>query len=276
MNELVNPRAVLGDNSPPLSERLEIDEADLKAAAEAIAQRANELPRKVEGVTDEVLAVIGAVVRDAEAQSKTIEKRRVVVKRPWLEAAQTVDTFFGSISGRMDRIATAYTKFARDVRDDRRRVEAARHAEEQRKAQEAQRAADEAARKAREDAEAAAAKGRAATAALAKQRADELQAQADREAELARQREAQAAADAARAAVQPQAVKTELAPDLTMAVKGEWEGRLVDRTQVDWAVLGPHISLKEIEAAVKRAVKSGVRGCRGVEIKFVEDVKFLG
>ena len=134
MNDHVNPRAVIGGNEPPLAERLEIDEAALKAEVEAIAARANELPRKPEGVTEEILAKIGAVVRDAEALEKRAEKRRVEVKAPWLEATQTIDGFYNGLGGRMSRISVAYTKFARDVREQRRQAEAARQAEEQRKA----------------------------------------------------------------------------------------------------------------------------------------------
>ncbi len=259
MNDHVNPRAVIGGNEPPLAERLAIDEAALLADVQALADRANALPRKLKDETAEAdILAIGGVVRDAIALAKRVEARRVEVKAPWLEGGQTVDGFYRTPAQRLTTISTAFQKLIGDWREEKRREEARKAAEEARKRQleETER------RKAAEEAEA---KGRQRTAALNREKADEAAKQAE---------EAQARADAAAAPVATAQVKAEVAPDLTMTAKGEWKGQVVDFRTLDLEVLRPYLKPDRLATALNQAVRMGVRDCRGAEIKMVEKVSF--
>ncbi len=93
MSGAENPRAVPGDNQPPLAERLAADHADLvKRAAEA-AELVPDALRPIQNAEEadaytETAKTIKAVLKDADA-AFTPEKE------PWLAGGRTVETFFG-------------------------------------------------------------------------------------------------------------------------------------------------------------------------------------
>lgn len=281
MNEAVNPREVIGGNEPPLSEQLKLSEEALAARVEALAERANKLPRKlVDATADSDIAEIGAVVRDASALSREVEKRRVAVKQPYLEAGQTVDEFFKAMSGRMDRVAKAFTDLVAKYREEKRLAEAKAKVEAERQRFEAERAAaaerERLARaeeeRLRKEAEDAAARGRAATAKLAQERAQAASAAAA---------EANAALEVASVAKPPEvapaplvATKTEVAPDLTLGATLEWAHEITDLAHLDLEVLRPYLKPDHVEAALKMAVRQGVRTCAGAKIYQREKVSF--
>lgn len=93
MDAAINPRAVMGDNEPPLGERLSSDYTDLvKRATDAAAL---------------VPDVLRPIASDEEAQAHTdtaVDIKKVIAeadelfeieKKPWREGAKTVDEFFG-------------------------------------------------------------------------------------------------------------------------------------------------------------------------------------
>lgn len=92
MDTLLNPRAVPGDNRPPLAERLAIDHAALVLRANEAADLVPDALRPIQ--TDEeadayteTAKTIKDVLRDADA-AFTPEKE------PWLSGGRTVETFF--------------------------------------------------------------------------------------------------------------------------------------------------------------------------------------
>lgn len=295
MNEAVNPRAIMGGNSPPLAELLAIEEAGLVAEVEAIALRANDLRAKVkEASPDDASAAFredsphfveaAGLIRDASALSKRVEARRVEVKAPWLQGEKTVDGFFGPHRDRAGKIAEVYEKALRDAREKVRQEAARLAAEEARRKQqeeaerrraadaEAKRLADEA-KRLQDEADAAAAKGRERTAALARDKATEAAAQAASAAEEAAKPVVEAS-PVVEPAIAVQTAKTEVADGLAMTTKGEWKGTIVDIASLDLAVLRPYLKPDHLAVALNQAVRMGVRACRGAEIKLVEKLGF--
>lgn len=92
MDTVINPRAVAGNNEPPLADRLAIDHAELLKLA---AEKADLVPATIRPIeTDEeagaytdTAAEIKAVIKEADAAFK-------VEKQPWLDGGRTVETFF--------------------------------------------------------------------------------------------------------------------------------------------------------------------------------------
>lgn len=88
----INPRAVLGGNSPPLGERLALDHASLvKRAADAVAGvpadlRAFQTEEEAQAYTDQA-----ADLKELLAEA---DRAFVPEKAPFLEASRTVETFF--------------------------------------------------------------------------------------------------------------------------------------------------------------------------------------
>ncbi len=93
MDALLNPRAVAGDNRPPLAEQLASDYSGLaERAEEAVglvpdALRPIQTDEEADAYTETAKTIKG-VIRDADA-AFTQEKE------PWLEGGRTVEAFFG-------------------------------------------------------------------------------------------------------------------------------------------------------------------------------------
>lgn len=108
MDALLNPRAVSGDNQPPLDERLALDHAEL-------VKRANE-------AIDLVPDVLRPIANDEEADAytetaKTIkdvladaDKAFEPEKKPWLTGGKKVDDFFAfrkTLKAKADKAVSA-------------------------------------------------------------------------------------------------------------------------------------------------------------------------
>jgi hypothetical protein len=270
-NDDINPREMIGGNNPPLSERLPIQEAELVSAVQALADRAGQLPRKLEDATAQAdIATIGAVIRDADALARRIEKRREVVVRPYIDAENDVNNYFKrDIGARVSRISAVFTALVAAYNEEARQRAAKLAAENERRAKEEARekAAEEA--RLRAQADAAAARGRANTAALATKNA-EAAAQASRDA--------QEAADKLRAAqaVEPPAkAKVELAGGgVTMNQNMVWTHEITSFDEVDLNKLRPYIKVEAVDAAIRMAIKMNVREVKGVRIFQKAETKF--
>jgi len=169
-------RLLPGGNQPPLEERLPLDYADDVSAVETVAARATAAPKSISD--DDELAQLTAIVKDARALVRDLEKKRTAEKAPFDKAAKTVHDFFKTRQDRMETVQTALNKRITIYLDAKAAAEkAAREAEARR-----QREAEEARR-------------READAQLAAAReAERARQAAEAAAERARQAEAQAAA----------------------------------------------------------------------------------
>lgn len=259
MNERIDPRLEMGGNNPPLADQLNISEREIIDAAEAIAKRANDAPKTIDDKNAEAAtALIGSIVVDAQALFARLEKRRAVVKDPYLRGGQAVDLFFGGAKDRMTLIAGLLPRRIKTYRD-------AKRAEEQRLA------AEEAERQRKEEAErlraaaAAEAKGRQATAVLEQERAKTAATAAAA---------AQTRVEQAQAPMSVQPAKTAVSEDLTMTTTAEWTYEVKRLDLVDLAVLRPFFKPDHLQAAIKAAVKGGVRELNGVRIYQEEAIKF--
>lgn len=126
MDTVINPRAVAGNNEPPLAERLAIDHADLvKRSTEAAALvpetiRAIETDDEAAAYTD-TAADIKAVIADADAAFTT-------EKAPWLTGGRTVDDFFAfrkTLGAAVKRVTGALDTRANAILAAQRKAEAA-------------------------------------------------------------------------------------------------------------------------------------------------------
>lgn len=235
--ETRNP--TIGDNLPPLSERLGLDYGEDVRATEALAARANAAPREITG--DEDLHLIRTLVGDARTLSKTIDAKRVEEKAPHLEAGRTVDEFFGALTKRLARIADAFQRIADDhatklAKEAKRRAaeEAALKRAEEEKARAAARAAEEAAR-------------------------PKVAAKADAKAE-------EAARAAAELEAKPAADFVPLASDGEALGKLEWTYEVEDPNAIDLVALRPYLKLDAVEVAIRAFMKMGGRKLAGVRI----------
>lgn len=233
-----------GHNKPPLAEVLKDSTQALTADIEALAQRANTTPRKV--VTQADLEKIGRLVLDARALNGRIETTRQTEKAPFLEGGRTVDGFFAILSERVERIASTFQAVADDF-------QRARIAEARRKAEEdAQKARDEQKRQADLAAKAAAA-NRPKTA-------EKHEARADAAAERA------TAVEFVSIAKPADIARTRTASGLLATAKGTWVFEITDYDGIALDKLRPYLKREHIEAAIRLAVRQGVREIGGVHI----------
>lgn len=137
MDTLINPRAVAGDNQPPLAERLAADHADLKKRADEAAELVTEQLRAIESDEEadaytETAKTIKDVIADAD-------KAFTPEKEPWLTGGRVVDDFFGfrkGLKSKVDKVAVAINLWQNKKLAEQRRAEA-EAAEAARKAAEA-------------------------------------------------------------------------------------------------------------------------------------------
>lgn len=226
MDTLTNPRAVIGGNEPPLADRLALDHADLVKEATEAAALVPSEIRAIE--TDEEAAAYTDTAADIKAIIAQADAAFTVEKAPWLAGGRTVDDFFAFRKG-----LEAAVKRVRAALDAR------------------------------------------ANALLAAQRRAEAEAiaaaKAAAEAENERLRkEAEAFDEPAPVAVAPAYVPPVAVKDVARVVSigtgnkasasVRWEHRVVDPDKV------PRQYLMVNDAAIKAAVKGGVRKIEGVEI----------
>lgn len=136
MDTLINPRAVAGDNQPPLAERLAADHADLKKRANEAAEL---VPEQLRAITsDEEADAYTETARTIKDVIADADKAFTPEKEPWLTGGRVVDDFFGFRNGLkvkakkvVDAISTYQTaKLAAQRRAEAEAAEAARKAAE--------------------------------------------------------------------------------------------------------------------------------------------------
>lgn len=138
MDTLINPRAVAGDNQPPLAERLAADHADLKKRAAAAAELVPEQLRAIE--TDEeadAYTETAGTIKDVIADA---DKAFTPEKEPWLTGGRVVDDFFAfrkGLKAKADKVVFAINLWQNKKLADQRRADA-EAAEAARKAAEAE------------------------------------------------------------------------------------------------------------------------------------------
>lgn len=217
---------VFGDNKAPIDVVLVADFADLKDEADAMAERAKDLPKKVKSDAD--LSFVGSAIADARDLAKRVEGTRMEEGRPLLDATKAINGHFKALVA----IVTEAVKPAQDAADAYvREKKAAEEARRKREVEEARR---------KEEAARAKAESAATPAAAAK---------AAQEAE----RYAHAAETAGRGTSAP--VK---GGGVTASSRGHWTYRLIDYDTVEATLgkLGPFVPREAVLSAIGGYVNS--------------------
>lgn len=241
--------AGLGHNQPPeptLPERL----ADTHSAAlidvDALAEKANNLPKEV--ATDADRDKIADVAADAGKHWKALDGFRIAEKAPFLKAERDVDTFFREPLARTERIEKALTqRVTLYNRAQKKKADDAR-IEEERK----QRAIAAAAAKAAEEAAAA---GRVEDAMA--------------DVEFAHEAAAKAEEIAAAPIAEPEPVKT--AGGTTIGTNVKWMFEITDLSKIDLEALRPFIKPEALEAAIRAFVRINKGGRQIAGVRIFED-----
>jgi hypothetical protein len=250
MSQASEAIAGMGHNQPPsLFERLAEDHAQLRHSLECLASRATAAPREIKSQDD--LRVIGTLIIDARDLAKKATLARVAEKEPFLTAGREVDTFFKTITDRLDRISQFFQKLA----DDHQRAVAA----------EARRKAEEEARAAREEEAHRLALAAKAEDANREKHAEQHTAKAEA-AGFAADR-AEATANASAAALTRQRFDS----GVLATSKEAWAFEVIDFDAIPLDKLRPYFTRAHIEQAIRMAVKMGHRELAGVRI--FEDIK---
>ena len=241
----------MGHNQPPaptLLERLSETYATIFDAVEDLATKANSGPRVVK--TSDDLNSCGILVTVARDILKQAEAARKGEKDQFLRAGKDVDAFFAKATDRLDRIKATFEGLATDYQ---RKVAA-----------EARAAAEVAAARARTEEAARIDLARKAEEANRGKHAETHQTKADEAAYRAVEAEAVAQASAA------DLTRTRTASGALATAKTEWKAEIVNFEAVPLDKLRAYIKRDAIEAALRIAVKMGVREMEGV--RFFEDV----
>lgn len=253
-----NPRAVTGNNRPPVTEiwdeenktlaaRIAEDNAALKKEKDALIATGETMPKTIKN--DKESALISDHVKELTKMIAKAERVRVATKAPVLVAVEIIDSLFKKFkSGPQAQITelnargTAYDLKIEEKR--RNKLEA-----------EAQAAREE------ED------RLRAAAAKAAKGKNTDKAMDAVETAAVAR--ETRVAAEVA-ADVKPQEITRVTGSSSTSQLVEEWHGTIEDFDKLDVAKLGKYISRTELEKAAERAGKAlmaeGVGTIKGVKI----------
>ena len=225
------------------------DHAQLRHDVETIASRANAAPREIKAPAD--LDAIGSLVKDTNALARKADAARKSAKEPFLSAGRDVDTFFKTLTDRLERISSIFQGIANE------------HA--RKVADEARRAAQEEARRAREEeARQREIAARAEEANRAKT-ADKHEAKAEAAADRAQEAEATAQASAA------DLTRMRTSSGILSTARTEWTFEIEDFDKVALDKLRPYIKRDAIDAAIRAAIKMGVRELGGVRI--FEEIK---
>lgn len=125
MDAASNPRAVAGDNQPPLAERLALDHADLlKRAQEA----ADLVPAQIRGIqNEEEAAIYTDTARDVKAVLAEADIAFKLAKQPWLDGGRTVEGFFAfraTLKAAADRCVAALNAHQRVKLEAQRKADA--------------------------------------------------------------------------------------------------------------------------------------------------------
>lgn len=221
-------------NNPPIADRLALENTELLAEVERLAERSNAAPREIR--TDADLDAVARLVTDARALGKRVDSQRVQDKEPFLTAGREVDTFFKAPIDRLARIGSAFQRIA----DDHAR---ARAAEARRKAEEEAAKARAEAQRQREIAERAAEAERVKAASKAEDRAGNAEAKAE-------------AADRIAAAPAADLVgQTTTASGVTATGKTVWSYEITNYDLIPLDLMRPYLKREHVDAAIKQFVK---------------------
>lgn len=240
----MQPSPSIGHNRPPIIEVLSDTQAALLGEVEALARLAGGAPTEVQGEAD--LDTMGKLVRAAADLWKRADAARAAEKEPYLVGGREVDGFFKTPLDRLDRIKKVMT--------DRASIYQRKVAEEKRVRAEAE------AKRLRDE---AAARDKAAETAL-----DEgLTARAGINADQAKYaRQHAEAAEATAAAPVAELTRTVTQSGILAGAKSAWTFEITNVSEIPLEKLRLYIKPEAIEAAIKAAVKMGVRDLAGVRI----------
>lgn len=279
-------REVIGGNFPPseldveaLRERIRAESAALiKRAAELIAE-ADAVPKRIED--DATQGIAADLKKELIACERALDKQRASIKDPYLACERAIDGFYkkpqGELAGlpnsratvlndRMTIYGRAKEAAERRKREDEARAAAAEAERLRREAAELQRLEAAEAERLRREAAAKSLETEAdLDAAIAAEEAERLRREtAQAEERAAQERAAQADADrvaAERAAAAKAADLSRVRGDLgaVSSLITFWDFEIRDRATIDYRTLAPHFTVQAIEAAIRAAMKAGVR-----------------
>lgn len=239
--EAPNPRAAIGNNEPPLEERIQMEFRDA-----LLEDRPNFMTRMGEAIAavgraevtnDDQLGKAGDLEKILRACDQHIAATHQVVKRPYLEGGRACDAektrLLGPITQARSDLMEMMNAFMAKREAARRKEEAERAAEERRQA--------------------------------------ELAAQAERERQAALGEnnpeavaEIEAVAMAAAAPKRPEPVRSDAGA--TVSGKTVWNSQVEDMAKAFKAVRGDEKVQQAIRDAVQRLVRAGQREIPGVRI----------
>lgn len=251
--------AAPGHNKAPLIEilrdEMELENEPLLRRKDELLAACGRMPAAVNdddaaGKFSDMVKLVGAAIKASEAG-------RVAKKEPFLEGGRTVDGFYKK------QITDPLLKAKASIEDRLGVYLRAKAAREKAIRDQAERAAREAAQKA---------------AAEAAKAAAAMQDQKDLDAALDAQQRAEDAAVASVAASKAAAAK----PAAMARTRGDvgslgtlrqhWTGEVVDRAELDLGSLREHLSLEDLNKAVRAYVKAGGRFLAGAKIYEAQDV----
>ena len=249
-----NPRAVMGGNLPPeptLPEKLGVQHAATMAEVDALAVKANALPKTIK---DEVqLGKLGDVVKAARGLTKKLDDARKTAVEPHLAAQRETNAFFAVSTDRLKRISDALNDRATDYQ---REVEA----EKRRKAEDEARKLRAEEDRAREAAQAAHEAGKAAAVSRHEDKADLA-------AERAQRFERDAAASAA------DLTRTRSSGGTLATSRTAWAFEITDISKVPLEMLRPHLPRADIKKAIRAFVRINQDGVQLGGVRVFQESK---
>lgn len=224
--------AGIGDNMPPLSDRLKLEFEDLMNEVETLANKANAVKTVIDqnGMnSDDDIAPMVEVGREATKLVSALDRKKLDRTKPLRDDVETINGFFTTLKTRVDRIKTA---FAGKVGD----YESAKRERERREAAERARVAEEQ----------AAAKLKEAEEAKHSVMSDVLLNEAARAED-----EAQMAANAAvKAGTTP--TRTDAG---TVSQSNKWTFEITDAAKIPLEDLRPYLTIADLEKAIRAHVR---------------------
>lgn len=132
--------ARMGDNLPPLADRLQIEFSDILDTIQGLADKANAVKAVVDenGInSDEDIVPMVEVGREATKLVSSLDRKKLDRTQPLRDDVATINEFFKTLIARVDRIKTAFAgkidayETAKKERQRREAAERARIAEEE-------------------------------------------------------------------------------------------------------------------------------------------------
>lgn len=238
------------DNNPPsevelLQIRMSNDHEKSLSHAQALIEAADRLPTEVSD--DETADKLADYIKKVGARRKDVESIRVAEKEPFLNLGRMVDGFFKNVTDRLDG---AKMKAQRPLDVYMKQKAAAE-----------QRRRDEEAKALREKAEAEAAAAASLAAANKPHEAYGMMDQALTTEKTAAKMEVAAEARPADMA------RTRSASGSVATLRTRWVGKVIDRSQIDYATLAPFFTDEAVQKALNAFVAAGRRELRGAVIE---------